>query len=49
MFVGITLDTRPELDGSRDTKKKKGPYAAGRWASPLALLTRFTDNNLHGM
>ena len=23
MFVGITLDTRPELDGSRDTKKKR--------------------------
>jgi len=43
MFVGTTLDTFVQKYMARDTKKKKGPYAAGRWASPLALSTRFTD------
>src|SRR4029450_5227080 len=27
----------PEVHGSRDTKKTKESYAAGRWESPLAL------------
>jgi hypothetical protein len=43
MFVGTALDTFVQKYMAWDTKKKKGPYAAGRWASPLALSTRFTD------
>src|SRR5882724_1460542 len=43
MFVGTTLDSFVQKYMARDTKKKKGPYAAGRWTSPLALSTSFTD------